>query len=53
MSKNKEQSKEQKNEIKINTNNKSIIKEYEEKDTKDDSLNQSIIKNYLMKKLLN
>ena len=52
MSKNKEQSKEQKNEIKINTNNKSIIKEYEEKDTKDDSLNQSIIKELSDEKII-
>ena len=52
MSKNKEQSKEQKNEIKINTNNKSIIKEYEEKDTKDDSLNQSIIKELFDEKII-
>ena len=52
MSKNKEKSKEQKNEIKINTNNKSIIKEYEEKDTKDDSLNQSIIKELSDEKII-
>ena len=42
MSNIKEKSKEQKNESKINNNNNSIIKDYEEKDTKDDSQNQSL-----------